>query len=134
MRAHRWYHLSLRSRVLLVSSALLVLAGSAGGLLTWEVTTDALRAEMITSGKRLVNAFAELNRLDFLDEVKGERNLEHRLRTLMKEDDGATIVGAFVLNRKGDSLAHSGTSAVRPPLEAIQDTMMISSGQWTDRK
>jgi class 3 adenylate cyclase len=101
----------LLAKLLIVNLFLSVVGIGASGLFTYRVARDALQAEAIASGTKLVVNFAKTNTMEWLDDQAGPLNLKLRLKGLV-DTDGARTIAAYVLDRNHRPLAAAGPVTV----------------------
>jgi class 3 adenylate cyclase len=121
IREQGWKGLPLWLKVVAVVSTMLIAAVAVTGALTYKVSRDLLRAEIIAAGRGAVADFATTNTLDFLDEKAGRLNLNLRAEQLLRGASGKSrVVGVHVYGRDTALIAKAGKDTiVGPKSEAL---------------
>ncbi len=112
MREPGWKGLPLWLKILTVVCAMLIVAVAATGALTYKVSRDLLRAEIIAAGRGAVADFATTNTLDFLDDKAGRLNLNLRAEQLIRGGSKSRVIGVHVFGRDGALIAKAGTDTI----------------------
>ncbi len=106
-----WGSLPLWVKLVLLVNLLLIAAVASTGLLTYKVSRDLMREEIITAGRAAVVDFASSNTLDFLGEQAGRLNLNLRAEQLVRGDK-ARITAVRILGRDSVLIAKAGRESV----------------------
>ncbi len=113
-----WGSLPLWVKLVVLVNLLLIAAVASTGLLTYKVSRDLLREEIITAGRASVVDFAATNTLDFLDENAGRLNLNLRAEQLVRGGK-ARVIAVRILGRDKALLAKAGRESVPLDIETI---------------
>ncbi len=116
-----WGNLPLWVKLVVLVNLLLIAAVASTGLLTYKVSRDLMREEIITAGRAAVTDFASSNTLDFLGEQAGRLNLNLRAEQLVRGGK-ARITAVRIIGRDSALIAQAGRESV--PLDLAMLTKL----------